>query len=520
MMNQMPNSRETFQQSQTETTLLLILSGVALLLHCLANAFTAYGYFRDELYYIACSNHPAFGYVDQPPLSIAVLTASRFLIGDSLFAIRLPAALAASATVLIAGMTARELGGGLIAQGLAAIAVIVSPVYLSMSTFYSMNCIDVLIWTGTAYALTRLIVTDRPRYWIIIGILLGLGLLNKISVLWLGAGVAAGILFSPQRRWFRTRWPWIAAGIALLLFSPYVVWNIQHDFAHLEFVRNATSRKYGGLSSGQFLFGQFLQNQPMALPLWIAGLVFYFRHRHNTFRPVGFVYAIPLVILLVNGHSKPEYLSPAYATLFAGGAVLAEQFAVTAARRRVLLLYVPLLIVSGAVSAPLAMPLLPVNSYIRYAAVLGMRPNTAEGKKLGDLPQFYADMFGWKDKAEAVAKVYNSLSPEDKAKCAIYANNYGRCAAIDFFGEKEGLPKSIGNHNNYWLWGHGQYKGGLVIILGDDPEELKRSFDSVFIADTVSSPHCMPYENNLPITICRNLKEPIDSVWAHIKSYI
>jgi len=500
--------------------MLLALSGVCLLLHCLANAFTAYGYFRDELYYIACSEHPALGYVDQPPLSIWILSVSRFLIGDSLFALRLPAALAAAATVLLSGMTARELGGGLLAQGLAAIAVIVSPIYLSMCTFYSMNSIDILIWTCVAYTLTRLIRTERPRYWIALGILLGLGLLNKISVLWLGAGLATGTLFSPMRKWYRTPWPWVAAGVALLFFAPYVIWNFQHDFADLEFIRNASSRKYGGVSAWDFLGGQVLLNNPPSLPLWIAGLWFYFAGRQNVFRPLGFLYAIPLLILVVNGHSKPEYLSPAYAMLFAGGSVFAEGLAVTTLRRRLFMSYAPLLIVSGCLLAPLAMPLLPVDTYIRYAALIGLRPGNAEGKQLSDLPQFYADMFGWKEKADAVARVYNTLSPEEKAKCAIYSDNYGRCAAIDFFGARNGLPKSIGGHNNYWLWGPRGCTGDIVIILGGNAEDHKRSFESVVVVDSVSAPHCMPYENNLKITICRKLREPLTSVWPRIKLFI
>jgi len=512
------NSRSFF--SKQENLILLGVALITLLLHFVANAFTAYGYFRDELYYIACSNHIDIGYVDQPPFSIYVLAVNRLLFGDSLFALRLLPALANAAIVFLAGLMARELGGGKFAQGLAAITALASPIYLGMTSIFSMNCFDILCWSLAAYVLILLIKTEQPRYWMILGVILGLGLLNKISVLWLGAGIAAGLLATPYRRWFRTPWPWIAGGIALLLFLPYVIWNVQHDFAHLEFIRNASGDKYSSQTALSFTFGQMLLQNPFSLPIWVAGLIFFLIDKEGrSFRPLGIVYVVAFLILVINGHSKAEYLSPAYGMLFAGGGVMVERFIAQRGWRWLQPTYAAILLLSGAVFAPFALPLLPVETFIKYQASMGIAPSTPEGKQLDKLPQFYADMFGWEEKAAAVARVFNTLSADEKAKCAIFADNYGRCGAIDFFGAKYGLPKSIGKHNNYWIWGPRQYTGEIVIVLGGRPEDHRKSFEQVVVADTTSCTYCMPYENHLTISVCRKLKIPMSEVWAQHRHY-
>lgn len=510
--------------SNPANLVLLALALAALGVHLLANALSAYGYFRDELYYVACSDHLASGYVDQPPFSIFVLALDRMVFGDSLFALHLPAAVAGGVTVFLTGLMARELGGGRFAQVLAAVAVIVSPIYLGFCCYFSMNSLDVLIWAASVFIMIKILKkngqgTSTATYWILLGAVLGIGLLNKIDVLWLGAGIALGLLFTPYRQWFKTRWPWVAGGIAFLFFLPFIVWNVQHDLAHLEFIRNASGSKYSGLSPLTFILGQVVINNPVALPLWLAGVWFLFSKKQKQFRPLGIIYVVAFLTLLFNGHSKSEYLSPAYTMLFAGGGVAFERVLATGSRAWLRVAYCALLVISGCVFAPLAMPVLPVEDYIRYADALGQRPGSAEAKQLGRLPQFFADMFGWEEKTRAVAKVFNSLPAEDRAKCAIFASNYGRCAAIDFFGPTYGLPRSIGNHNNYWIWGPPQTPCDIVIILGGNPEEDRKSFEEVVVADTASCTYCMPYENHLLITVCRKLKSPLSEVWVRIKHY-
>src|SRR5512143_3585555 len=180
---------------------------------------SGYGYFRDEFYYLACADHLAAGYVDRPPLSILVLAPVRHVLGDSRLALRLVPALLGAATVALVGLMARRLGGGRWGATLAMTAALVAPEYLALDHFYSMNAFDMFLWALTAFVLIHLIDEARPKTWLLLGVVLGLGLLNKISVLWLGAGVAAGLVASPQRRWLATPWPWISGVIAGALFS-------------------------------------------------------------------------------------------------------------------------------------------------------------------------------------------------------------------------------------------------------------------------------------------------------------
>ncbi|MBI3004809.1 MAG: glycosyltransferase family 39 protein [Ignavibacteriales bacterium] len=496
-----PETEESNRGFWNEWGIIALFASVKLLLHFITNVVGGYGYFRDELYYVACSEHLAAGYVDQPPLSIFILAFNRLVLGDSLFALRLLPAIAGAATVFLAGAIARELGGKKFAQGLACIAVLAAPIFWGVGTFFSMNAFDAVFWPLAAYVLIRLLKTQDTRYWLALGLVLGLGLLNKIGVLWLSFGIATGLVFTSERHWLKTRWPWISAGIAFVLFLPYIIWNVANDFAHLEFIQRAIS-KYESQTPLTFLAGQFVN-----------------KTENGRFRLLGFTYIGTLFVLVVNVHSKPEYLSPAYPVLFAAGSVWLESFLVGKSRQWLKPAYAGLLTVGGATLIPAGLPILPVETYIRYAEVIGLAPGTAEGKQLGALPQFYADMFGWEDKAKAVAEVYHKLSQEDQKKCALFGDNYGRSAAMDFFRKKYGLPGAIGRHNNYWVWGPRGYSGELVIIVGGDLEDKQEVFENVEVVGVVHSEYAMPYENDLRIYVCRNLKVPLDQMWGRLKHY-
>jgi hypothetical protein len=176
--------------------------------------------------------------------------------------------------------------------------------------------------------------------------------------------------------------------------------------------------------------------------------------------------------------------------------------------------------VSAILISPLALPMLPVEKFIAYQKIIGIEPPRDERHEMGRLPQHYADMFGWKEKAEAVARAYQKLSPEEQATCAIFTFNYGRAGAIDFFGKEYGLPKTICNHNNYWLWGPREYTGEIVIILAKDLRELREQFQSVELVETVPCGYCMPYEADTQVYICRGLKRPLKVMWQQMKSFI
>ena len=514
-------SRTSFKEFlRTDNGLLLLIACVKLAVHLITNALGGYGIFRDELYYFACSDRPATGYVDQPPFSIYLLIVSRFLFGDSLFALRLFPALAGSVTVFVTGLIARQYGGGRWAQALAATASTFSIINLGMDTIFQMNAFDILLWTISLWLLGEVVLRGTSRTWLLLGVSLGVGLMNKISVLWLGTGIALGLLLTEHRRWLRTPWPYVSAGIAGLIFLPYVLWNFTHDFAHLEFIRNATGGKYSGLTPWSFALGQVLINNPLTVLLWLPGLAgLLFGKELTRFRILGVVYCTAFVILAANGHSKAEYLAAAYAPPYAAGGLLMERWGSRPGWRILRPGLVSLLVLSGLGLAPVTVPILPIRTYIAYANALGIAPSTPEGIRLEKLPQFYADMFGWEDKAAAVAQVYKRLTTDEQARCAIFGNNYGRCASIDYFGRKYNLPHAIGNHNNYWIWGPDGYTGEIVIIIGGNTDDLRQRFDSVEVAARVHTEYCIPYENDLAIHLCRRLKTPWKDLWAEIKHY-
>lgn len=474
-------------------------------------AINSYGWFRDELYYIACGEHLDFGYVDHPPLVALIARVTRGLLGESLVAARLPSLLAGMAVIWLCGTIAREMGGGRWAQGMAALCALAAPVYLFLFHILSMNSFDILFWTLGAWIVARIVSGGDPRLWLLFGAVCGLGLQNKHSLLFFGFGVFVGLLLTPERRHFRERWIWLGGAIAALLALPHVLWQMAHGWPTAEFVRNATAFKNVALSPLTFFGEQVMQMHPLTFPVWLAGLVWLFRSRY---RVLGWAYVAAFLVLITQS-SKPYYLSPAYPPLFAAGATAIESRVRRPALRT---LVAVLLIAGGAVTAPLTLPILPVESFTRYVQALGIGMSAAERHEMGALPQHFADMHGWEEMVAEVARVYRSLPPEERAKAGIYGQNYGEAGAVDLLGKKYGLPKASAGHNSYFLWGP-QSSGEVLIIVGGDAEDHRQGFADVRQAGEIRCGLCMPYENNQPVWIARGLKAPIDQVWPRTKHY-
>lgn len=501
----------------------LLLAGFALLkLLIHLGVGRGYGYFRDELYYLACADHLAWGYVDHPPFSIAVLAAWRALFGDSVQAIRVVPALAGAATVFFTGLMTRRMGGGRFAQALAMLAVIAMPMFLGLDAVYSMNALELLFWALAAWLVVRILKDDETRLWPWLGVVLGLGLENKLSMSWFGLGLGAGLLLTPARRHLRTRGPWLAAGVAALLLAPHVLWQVAHDWPTREFMANVAREKMQRVAPLDFLRAQIMSHHPALFPLWLGGLLWLLISRGaRSFRALGVLYLAVFALLVVNGTSRTNYLSPAYPMLLAAGATafgawLAQRRAVGAWVRPIAL---TLVIASAVPLAPLALPILPVDTYVRYAARLGETPSTAERKAVGRLPQFFADMQDWEDVARAIASVYHALPPEEQARCGIYCANYGQAGAVQVIGRRLGLPRPISSHNNYWLWGPGPADRTVMILYGSTRADAERVFERVEEAALFQGRDGMPYETGVPILVCRGLRQPLPELWAGIRNY-
>ena len=482
-----------------------------------------YGYFIDELYYLACGRHLAWGYVDQPPLIALAAAVTRVLLGESLKAIRFLPAVAGGATVLLTGLMARELGGRRFAQGFAALAVLVAPGFLAIGNLFSMNAFEPLFWMGCAYIVMRIVRTGNQKLWLWFGLLAGIGLENKHSMIIFGCGMIVGLLATPERRQFRSPWLWIAGLMALLIFLPNLLWNVQHHFPFLELQANIRrAHRNVDLPPLAFLGQEILTMLPLTVPIWLAGLwYFLFSAKGKPFRLLGWAWLVTMAVIMIMS-PRVYYPWPAFPMLFAAGGVLWESWlAATPAAPRVQWIkpaWVALMALAGAIFAPFVVPVLPVETYIRYSHALGFQPPRLEAWKLGPLPQIYADQFGWEEMVVAVAKVYNGLPPNVRPKTAIFGQNYGQAGAVDLFGPKYGLPQAISGHQTYFLWGPHGYTGESVIVMDGRQADLESKFATVEKVAHVEHPYSMPSEH-FDIFYCRGLKWPLIDVWPKVKNW-
>jgi hypothetical protein len=301
---------------------------------------------------------------------------------------------------------------------------------------------------------------------------------------------------------------------------PNVTWEYKHDWATLELLRNVQQTgKNVVLSPIQFLAQQVLILNPLTLPVWIAGLFFFLFDRHGRrYRIFGVAYLVILALMLAL-KGKNYYMMPIYPLMFAGGSVLLERWLSVSRYIGWLKVAYPLVLVAaGVVMAPFMVPLLPVQSYLRYQDALGFKPPKTEVGHVGPLPQHFGDRFGWPEMVQTVARVYYSLPEEERTRAAIYGNNYGEAGAIDFFGPQYGLPKAISPHQNYFLWGPRDYTGEVMILLQSDREDAEKHCDSVQEAAPVGHPYAMG-EEHYTVLICRGLKTPLKVLWPELKHW-
>jgi len=499
-------------------SVVLVIAAAKLLLHLLTAS--AYGYFGDELYFLACGEHLDWGYVDQPPLIALVAWLVRHTLGTSLVAMRLPSALAGVALVLLTALLARELGGGRFAMALAALASSLAGVYVVMHYLFTMNAFEPLFWTGCACVVARIVRTGDQRLWLAFGAIAGLGLENKYSMAIFAGALVVGVALSPERRALAKPWIWLGGALALLLFLPNLAWNVRHHWPFFELMRNVrASGRDVVLGPVDYVLHQVLNMNPASLPVWLTGLGWLLLSRRGRpFRPLGWAFLVTLAALILT-HGKDYYLAPAFATLFAAGAVALEGFAVKGARWFLR----PALVALQAASLvvlPLLVPILPVDVFLDYQQRLGFTPPATEkAHARAELPHVFAWQFGWDEMVAAVSQAYWSLTPEERARAAVIGNDYGEAGAVDLLGPRYGLPiKAIGTHQSYWLWGPGDTSKDVFIVLGDRPEGLRRWCADVQVAAELSHPFTAVWENR-PVLVCRQPRIPLAQVWPKAKNW-
>jgi 4-amino-4-deoxy-L-arabinose transferase-like glycosyltransferase len=514
------------------TALVALLGALKLAAHVATNATTPYGFHRDEFLYMAMGRHLELWRMEFPPAIAILAELSRGLFGDSLLAVRLVPALAGVAILVLAAVLARELGGGRFAQGLAALAVLASPLFLRAANLFQPVVLDQLWWTLALAALVRVCRAEfetrhaagAGRWWIALGIAGGLGLLTKFSIAFLGVGVLVGVLATPLRDALGSRRPWLALLTALAIGSPSLVGQFRLAAPVVGQMRALRETQLERVTAWDFLGGQLLLGPAVLLAL--VGVVYLLRaDAMRPYRALGWTCVAAFVTLLVL-RGKPYYVGPIYPLLFAAGAVAIE--AVTAGvgirsvrtrgtRGTVRVVSVLAIVAYGLVVVPLGLPLLPPESMARYAAALGVRRavTTNTGAVL-PLPQDYADMLGWEEQVAAVARVYHGLPPEKRAQAVVLAANYGEAGALDFYGPRHGLPAAVSAAGTYWFFGPGDKPGDVAVTLGIDRESLDRYFASVTPAARVTNAWAVEEEADVAVHVCEQPFRTLQAVWPSL----
>jgi hypothetical protein len=503
--------RETAARRAPLATWVYGLAALGVVFHFLFNG--KYGYFRDELYYAACGEHLAWGYVDHAPLVGFASWFSRNLFGDSLLALRLLPALSAAPKILLGGWIARELGGGRFSQFFAAFLILLAPIYLTFDNFLSMNAFEPVFWMACVSVVLRILNGGSPRLWLLFGLIAGIGILNKHSMLFLGSGIVIGLLLTSARKQF-VRWEiWAAAVIAFLIFLPNLLWEIHNRYPTIALLHTVIGAKYTTISPLAYIGEQFLLVNPLAAQFWLAGLYFFLVDKEGRkYAVLGVAYLVVLLEMILL-HGKIYYLAPAYIMLLAGGTVWWERQVFARAGAWLKAAIIMPLAVSGVIAAPLAMPILPVAAAVKYCAFWDVQAVKVENVPLDSLPQLFGDMFGWQEQVQAVARAVHSLPADEQPRAALLAYNYGEAGAIDYFGKRYGLPKAISGHNQYGFWGPHGASGEVVIAIGFTEERLDRAFAEVQPFETISPPYALPEESGLTIYICRRPRKDLSSSW-------
>ena len=491
----------------------LVVAGIAALAVWLAGVGGAYGWFTDELYFLACARHPALGYVDHPPLATLGLAVLRFVAGPRMAVIRLAPALAYAAAIVGTGRLARQLGGRAVAQTLAAALLALAPAMIVIAGFYSMNPFDVLF----AVLLTRVALAlaggAAPRAWLPLGALAGCALLVKHQALVPAGLLVLAVLASPARAQLRTRWPYLGLALALALVAPNLAWLVAHDWITLDFYRESVALKNIATSPAGALLGQALLVGPVAFAVALLGAAALLaRPDHRGF---GAVFVLAVVAMMIAGVSRADRIIGLYPLVFAAGAVAVERG--TRARRWLLGVGVAALALGAVPPLPLVLPVMPPDRLAAYAARLGVTPQFDRAKQ-GTMPQWLADKLGWRELAEQVAAVYATVPAPDRGRVVLFGDDYGAAGALALYGPGLGLPSTvISPHDEFWAWGPGAIPDPIVIAVGHDATFWSALFRSVERAGTIRAPHA--FHDGVAIWLVQGNAPGLAARWPQLRRF-
>jgi hypothetical protein len=484
--------------------------------HAAANPH--YGYFRDELYFIICGFHPAWGYVDQPPIA-PLLAAGSQLFGHSLFALRLIPAAFAGAGVYATCRLVAALGGDEYAEILAALAFAFTGVLTSFGMKVGPDMAGLWLWPLIALYVLRIVRGADSRWWIAVGVAAGVALETKYTLVFFAIAIVIGLLSTPHRRVLFSVWFLAGVAIATAIALPNVIWQAVNHFPMLELLRNGHDAKNIHAGPLLYIFQQILITNLIFWPLWVIGLAELLRDGAARF--LGYAYLLLMAMMIVLG-GKDYYPGDFYPILLAGGAVAVARWIRRPVWRGAV---ATAIVIAGLIFIPFSLPILSEQSMAAYGArvesALGVHKSVLQNERgaTATLPNDWADMHGWPELVAQVAAVYNRLPPAERWQTGIFTSNYGEASAIDFFGPALGLPPALSGHNNYWLWGPGVYNGSTLLEVGGHCFADEHAYAHATVVAYIDDPWAMSYERHRPITICAGALVSLPQLWPQLRNY-
>jgi len=490
--------------------ILVALATLKLICHIAANG--QYGFHRDELQTISDARHLDWGFVAYPPLTAFLGRIEWSLFGASIAGIRFFPALAQSVVFVVAGLMARRLGGGRAAMLVAAFAVALTPVSLSASSLFMYVSFDYLWYVLAAFFVICRIESGDVRWWIAIGAAIGLGLMTKYTMAFFAAGIVAGVVLTPWREDLRSKWLWFGVAISLLIFLPHMVWQARHDFVTLDFLKFIHARDVRIGRADGFYVDQFnnISTNLFTLPLWLIGLYQAIFAARGRYRILAWMAVVPFAIIAL-AKGRGYYTAPLYPMLFALGAVALQRWLAareSAVARRAGWSVAIVLLVASTVVVPAVMPLIPVTSS-HFAFV---------NRKNGD----FREEFGWPELTREVARIWNGLTPEERAHGGIWGSNYGEAGALELYGPSYGLPPVISAVNSFWLRGPPDPVPDVLVVVGADRKDLDKPCTTVELAGhTGNDAHLENEETKWhpDIFICRGVRKPLKELWPKLLEF-
>jgi hypothetical protein len=413
---------------------------------------------------------------------------------------------------------AHRLGGGALAQGIAALSVAVAPIPLMFFGLYTMNGFEILFWTLACWLLIELCRSGDERLWLLVGVVFGVALENKHTAGLLIAAFGVATLATPLRSQLVRRWLWLGALVALLIALPNLLWQVAHDAPSLEFYRNLDRESNIPVSALDVLVEQIAVTNPGTFPVWLAGAIFCFSGRGQRYRPLGWVFVTLLVVAMAGGKSRPDRIAGVYPAMFAAGGVLLESLSHRPHGRWVAYAVPALLLVTGILFAPLFLPF-PPEIQERHPLAAGTNDARREVGAPG-IPILTSHRLGSEQFVEEVARVYGTLSPEEQRGTVILAGDFAHAGAIEHFGPAHGLPRVFSPHNNYFLWPpEPDLRADTVIAIAVDEAMLRREFGALEQASVYECDYCMGWRDDLPIWIARSPRRTLRELWPELRRF-